>query len=408
MMNAQALQPKAVTTDCESTPSRNRLHYLDGIRGLAALYVVIYHVMIQMGTCYDQLPLPLRWVTVWVRFGHGAVDVFIVLSGYCLMLPIAHSQTNQIRGGLVHFISRRARRILPPYYAALFLSVFLLYFGRLRFGNNAIYVKSPLTVNNLVLHLLLVHNFSTTLIMTINAVFWSIAVEWQIYFIFALLLLPCWRKFGIPAMFALATFISLGPHILLHGFLDLSCPWYVLLFAFGMTAALINFRPHLFPAWFMPPNLWKGLTVTGVGTAVITYVLISAHVIRWLPGGIWDITIGFTTACLLVYLTSCATGSTIKRKPSRLLRLLETRFLLVLGGFSYSLYLIHYRLLQIAQTAMEIRHVSAEMMLLLHVTMVIPVCIGAAYLFHLCFERPFLSEFAQKADASVRPLVAET
>ena len=70
---------------------------------------------------------------------------------------------------------------------------------------------------------------------------WSVAVEWQIYFIFALLLLPLWRRLGRAGMLVIALLIGLAPHYVLppSANLDWSFPWYVTLFAMGMCAATL-------------------------------------------------------------------------------------------------------------------------------------------------------------------------
>jgi peptidoglycan/LPS O-acetylase OafA/YrhL len=89
---------------------RLRLHYLDGLRGLASLYVVSVHINRYMG---EQVPQVLQLVGKTLRYGFFAVGVFIVLSGYVLMLPTARSQSSYFSGGLWNYILRRSRRILP-------------------------------------------------------------------------------------------------------------------------------------------------------------------------------------------------------------------------------------------------------------------------------------------------------
>ncbi|HEX6242340.1 MAG TPA: acyltransferase family protein, partial [Polyangiales bacterium] len=98
------------------TQARARLSYLDGIRGLAATYVVLFHAV----ACFAPPDLP-GWARVVRRvfaYGHEAVAVFIVLSGYSLMLPVVRA-SGRLNHGALGYLRRRARRILPPYYATL-------------------------------------------------------------------------------------------------------------------------------------------------------------------------------------------------------------------------------------------------------------------------------------------------
>src|SRR5215218_948233 len=75
--------------------------------------------------------------------------------------------------------------------------------------------------------------------MSINMAHWSVATEWQIYFLFPLLLLPLWRRFGSACAVAAAAVVGLLPHFLLPESrnLDWACPWFLGLFAMGMAVA---------------------------------------------------------------------------------------------------------------------------------------------------------------------------
>ncbi|MDX6476594.1 MAG: hypothetical protein QOH95_2105, partial [Gaiellaceae bacterium] len=69
--------------------TRRRLSGLDGIRGLAALYVVVNHIFERTfpGYPHDRAP----WWAGWFIYGRFAVVVFIVLSGFSLALsPARH------------------------------------------------------------------------------------------------------------------------------------------------------------------------------------------------------------------------------------------------------------------------------------------------------------------------------
>src|SRR4051812_160304 len=104
-----------------------RLEYLDGLRAVASLYVVLFHAGV--GFLDSERPLHglARNLQRGLSFGHDAVAVFIVLSGYCLMLPVARAPVaGQLVRGVPNYIARRAWRILPPYFAALVGSLLLI------------------------------------------------------------------------------------------------------------------------------------------------------------------------------------------------------------------------------------------------------------------------------------------
>ena len=98
-----------------------RLKYIDGLRALAALYVAAGHAFKELDPYRDNFAIahphaaPAVEFFALLLFGHGhfAVAVFIVISGFCLMLPLALKERTAMES-TGHFIARRARRILPP------------------------------------------------------------------------------------------------------------------------------------------------------------------------------------------------------------------------------------------------------------------------------------------------------
>lgn len=116
---------------------RVRLEFLDGLRGLAALYVVLSHVWLAERTGWNPhaetgyvvdpgLPHGLHRAINLLQYGHYAVVIFIALSGFCLMLPVARSSEGTLKDGAANYFKRRFLRILPPYYAAFGLLLLLI------------------------------------------------------------------------------------------------------------------------------------------------------------------------------------------------------------------------------------------------------------------------------------------
>lgn len=319
---------------------RPHLAYIDGLRGLAALYVTAHHALAE---CIDsgynravtgRVP---SLAIVWLYNGEVAVQVFLVLSGYCLMIPVARSG-GTIRGGLADFARRRAWRILPTYYAALatcLLLPFLVPALRASEGPLRWRVTQPVTAPALVAHLMMVHHLSADWAYRIDYPMWSIPIEWWLYGLFALALVPLWRWLGTGALAVGTVAVGLalswwaGPDyetLRLH---------YLALFGLGMAGAALNFATR------------NGVRVAGIERAsgflalagVIAFVVLRRIVPNdeWTPDLRLALACGVATTALLVW----ATARIQAGASPPLIRALEHPISVWLGQISYSLYLIH-------------------------------------------------------------------
>jgi len=101
-----------------TTPRPRLVHVpaLDGLRGLAALVVVVRHTMNGIAMPVDVRRAMLQGPLALVLNSTGAVQIFFVLSGYVL----AGSLTRGMRGvDLLQYNVRRIFRIHPPYVAGV-------------------------------------------------------------------------------------------------------------------------------------------------------------------------------------------------------------------------------------------------------------------------------------------------
>ena len=367
-----------------------RLRYLDGLRGLAALYVVLFHAYQEADADLsgNQYSIALQYATRWLTHGRFSVAVFIVLSGYCLMLPVVQSG-GHLRGGFWAYVKRRSQRILPPYHAALALS--LLMFALVpvslypQMGMHWAFAYPVFTPDVLLSHIALLQNLHPDWIFKINGPMWSVATEWQIYFVFALLLLPLWRALGLALTVAIAFGVGLMPHFYQPQLLEEASFWYLGLFALGMAGAVISFSPtHV---WWQREIPWDEL---GRG---ILLVAIAVRFWNGLPPSeaklIEDCLAGAAIACLLVAWTRQITRSQASGQVrlSPILRLLQSRVVVSLGIFSYSLYLIHMPVLGVAQLVIRSLQLSPTKTLLALLAIAVPLCLLCAYGFYQLFER---------------------
>lgn len=104
-------------------PESGRVQTIDGLRGLAALLVMLHHLYAAVSrTAVDWLWAPLD---VLIRHGPMGIDIFFVISGFVIALTVSKGAPTFSYFG--RFILRRSVRLDPPYWAAIALEIALLY-----------------------------------------------------------------------------------------------------------------------------------------------------------------------------------------------------------------------------------------------------------------------------------------
>ena len=380
---------------------RLRLDFLDGIRGLAALYVVLYHAITYIGystTPRTALSAPMQFVASILDYGPYAVPVFIVLSGFCLMLPLAQAETTYIPGGVLAYLRRRAWRILPSYYAALFLFLGLIVlFPVLQTPHNTMWdTKIPVTIGGIISHLLLIHNLRPYWVYKIDGPMWSVATEWQIYFLFPTLLLPILRRSNIVVTIGLALIVGTLPHFLLPPSINLDDvhPWFIGLFAMGMAGAITVFSNNATIIRYRR-KLRQGWLCIAITIPLICALALAKEWMDWHPY-ISETWAGIAIMCWLVqYGSNIRDG--VRRSWSH--RLLESRALLMLGTFSYSIYLIHNPIQGLINLELLKVNMSADTRLAIIVGVATPFAILCSYVFYLLVERKAMRMKARAASS---------
>lgn len=361
---------------------QNRLEFLDGLRACAALFVLMHHCVIHVAP--PNLFVGGFFTAIFAE-GHLAVDLFIVLSGYCLVLPTVRNQL-AMRESVGRFYFRRAWRILPPYFAALLLSLALIALALGEKTGTHWNVSLPVTSKALWTHLFLIHDAFHDTFAKINHVFWSISVEFRIYFLFPLFVW-IWRRFGLNAFLAASFILSfalvraLRKTDLLSEMCGIS-PQYVFLFAMGMAAAGIAHLDTPFNKTlrrFARPSLW----LIGSALLVLALKLAARAKGQIAPVYLSDYCIGFICATGLIVLSTSHAGA--------LGRIFSWKPLVAVGLFAYSIYLMHAPLIQLLWLyVFKNLPINADLQILLLWLAAPPLIVAACYLFFLVAERPFL------------------
>ena len=367
--------------------------YLEGLRGIAALYVVLFHVRILLepnyvpfGPTADALPFRGQFLL----YGHYAVGVFIVISGFVLTLPIA--VRGILAGGWQGFLKRRARRLLPGYYAALTLALpFYVIRAHLE-GKN---LPLATIMGQYITHLLLIHDLNVHTIWGIDAPLWSVALEVQIYVLFVALLLPIVSRFGLFAALISAFVLGYIPTIVGVVFhvtpypLSSACFWFFGLFALGSVAAFIAYDGEDRFAALRNGIPWKVVSISAI-VAFGWFVLPlfeDPHDLSYRVDPILGIGVA---AGFIAVARDLRAG-----RRSIVATVLGWRPFVILGSFSYSLYLIHDPLILLAMHYLNQLPTSARFA---SAIILVVGIILLAYAFARIFEYPFVSSARRVAD----------
>jgi len=298
--------------------SAKRVAGLDGLRGLCALYVLLFHCWAYTFRGFPRYRGP-EWLS-WLGFGRLAVVMFLILSGFSLAMAAARNGWRL--GSLRRYARRRAWRILPAYWAALVFSLVVAW-TVVRQPHSA----EP-TFESVVVYTLLLQDLIAA--PTPNGAFWSIGVEALLYALLPLLVLLC-RRIGPAAMLAVVTLpVVVAGFAVFDGSPPQADNWLaphlVPVFAAGVVAAGVVAAGDRFRV----PWAWLSvLAAAPVG------VLVLYQGSRWMIGHYYWVDLAVAPAMTMLLL------AIVSGRPAALIRLLDSGPLKWLGSLSYSLYLVH-------------------------------------------------------------------
>ena len=347
---------------------------LDAWRGVASLWVVLYHASSITGIMFpDLFQTPLF---VFGSRGSLGVQMFFVISGYCIA-SAAGGATHR-NHGFWQFMRARFRRIYPAYWCAFLLSVILaavayhlaasghlassylrdhdpLHQGWLYAAANAVLLQAPLHQSYLLI------------------VSWTLCYEVFFYLVVGIGVL-CAKGRGeifllnlLHGLTAAALLLLIFvPHYRLFPF-DL---WP----QFGLGVLVYDWLKH---AGQPRPRLW----------AIVIAVLMLSFAVRW------DFFIGavaessrLTFSWALIFATVLLG---LHRLDLRLAQVTVIRGLSTIGLFSYSLYLIHMLCLGLLNQVVRRVHLPHTLAYVwLFLSLLLALAAGRVF-YHFC-ERPFL------------------
>ncbi|MEI6700644.1 MAG: acyltransferase [Actinomycetota bacterium] len=305
---------------------------IQALRALAVVLVVLFHASIP-----------------GIHGGYLGVDVFFVISGFVITGVLLHERVATNGTSILDFYGRRIRRILPAATVTIILTIFatyhwLAFISGDKVANDAKWVTAFL--GNFHFATTGTQYFGATDPPSTLTQFWSLAVEEQFYLVWPLLFLGLAAL--LPKRFARTSLLA-GLGTIIAGSLFFSVVQtssnpvqafyspFTRAWQLGLGALLAVLTPVLKDK---APKLgvWFGL----VGCAVIgvcTWMYTSQTAASSWPG--WRAAVPVAATGLVI------AGGTL-RQSSGFGFLTNFRVIQWFGAISFSLYLVHYPILQIA------------------------------------------------------------
>lgn len=308
-----------------------RIPAIDGLRTLAVMGVLWTHVWM----FFKNIPMKIGPVDInrIIAFGRHGVDLFFVISGFCMYLMYASRIDHFNASNFFGFLKKRWFRIAPAFYAIVIFDSFLM-----------LYKLGIFPFRELSFHLLFIniflgkHDFAPH--------YWSLATEFHFYLLFPFLFLRLKSQRDLTIriivlmliclVFRLVLFYDHLEEVLAKETITSTAIWYRFIeFGWGIMAAQIYVLKKTLPRWAVGSSgIILGFIISYIGKIFITTEFVShfgadAFVFRALGEPL--MTFGFSW--ILISLIST---------ENLFNRILSVRPFLFLGKISYSMYLWHW------------------------------------------------------------------
>lgn len=316
-----------------SNPSSGRVLYIEGIRGLAALFIVLAHHWHLTGRPKLWLG-PIEWTNA-LAWSFAGIDTFVVLSGFAL--TFSWWRMGKLKNefpSLWPWFANRFWRLAPSYYAVL------LVFGLPMLPIVARSVGWDQTLQSLLVHFAFLQAYFSDGLDHFCLPAWSLTTDWQRFLLLPILFLFL-RRWSIKWVFAAMLTCEVIYRFSLWQWHDLfieadyriqsttiyHAPGRLGLFGLGIVAARLVATGYLVSLPETKRRVFHCVTLLlllGMG--------LSCHYLgRTFP--LTDLICGLAISSSLVSLSAVTGG---------IRAVLSHKTLVFLGTISYSLYLTHW------------------------------------------------------------------
>ena len=328
---------------------------IDALKALAALFVLLNHFS-SYGPLAEILreayPGPFDW---FFEYGRMAVQVFLVIAGFLAARGLSANGEALARWPLP-LIWKRYLRLAIPYLAAIGLAIAAAAVAGRWMDDDAIPARA--TFRQWLAHALLLHGLLG--VESLSAGVWYIAIDFQLFALMATLLWAGRARYLAPALVLSVAVTSL--------------------FWFNRDASWDNWAIYFFGSYGLGAAAWwaSGRRQLSAWLGVITTVTIAALVVDFRL----RIALALAVALLLGF----------GRRTGMLEQWPNSRPLAFLGQISYSLFLVHFPVLLLANGLYVQLELESPTSALLGLMLAAAASVGFATLFHRWIESPAASQ----------------
>ena len=376
------------------TPSR-RILGLDGLRAIAILAVIVWHSQGSLGG-----PERLGALAPFVMSGWVGVDLFFALSGFLITTLLLVEERAHHRLDLRAFYARRARRILPAFYAVLLLDYFV--FSKLWMCHSTLIGRAPAP---LLAHLSFFTFWSNYYVHYVAPLqpgaaltaLWSLCVEEHFYLLWPLtLVLLTGRRARLVLVAVTCACLPLLRYLVRAHELDTPMAVHFVSH-YRMDSILWGAAGALaFPELADHPRARRLVLVAA--TAIAASLVAAGQLCIVPPPTPLGAALGYSAlaaASMLLVVEAAATQS------STLVAALEWSPLRQIGEVSYGMYLLHLPMLDFARSLVfSVTDNATIYSALARLLVGVALTIGSAGLLQRLVERPFLRRGTTVTDAA--------
>jgi len=358
---------------------------LTGIRGVAALWVLLYHAWVYSTPRliqFDLLGIQFN-LTPLFSAGFVGVDLFFVLSAYLLGARYFRwIEGRASRPDLARYFVRRIRRIYPAYLVQLLLLLLLA-------ATTTLYTMPG--GKSLLAHLFFFFNLPPLWITQLNGVWWTLPAEFYFYLLLPpLVLLLRGKLTRWFILVVIAASIAYRYWVFVH-FHDQGASWMSVLM--GNTLGYLDgFSLGLMASWLsvrlenhrLSPRLMDFLFMVGSGG-----ILLSIWILSWVYPQYWDGHPVLFMRNIMIAGSSCLVIMATRHGSPLARMLLANPLIFFCGVVSYSLYLWHLPLiLALSKTSFFMDYQGYA--LGIYLIIATPLALLLAWLSYRFVELPFL------------------